>query len=130
MRKLLVALVFAGAAALPGRVEAQGYPEPPPAVRQALLSAGARYGVSYYRLRCLAWHESRYRAGVKSPLVGAPGDGRYHGLFQFDWPTWRDGSIRAGYGGAGVYDPWAASHVTAYLISHGEGSRWPPLRWC
>jgi hypothetical protein len=92
-------------------------------VAGAIHEAAVTYGVPEGRLRCLAWRESRFWAGA----YNAAG---YHGLYQFDWPTWRYGSRLAGLTDATPYDPWSAAHVTALLIARGEGSRWPPLRWC
>jgi hypothetical protein len=93
-------------------------------VSVAIHQAAVRYGVSEQRLRCLAYRESTFRPWAYNAA------GPYHGLFQFDGPTWQEGSWRAGFGGASPYDPYAASMVTGYLIAAGEGWRWPPLRWC
>lgn len=92
-------------------------------VAAAISGAAARHGVSEQRLRCLAFRESSWHPWAYNRAG-------YHGLLQFDWPTWRDGSRRAGWEGASPYDPYAAADVAAYLISIGEGWRWPPLRWC
>ena len=94
-----------------------------PEVAEAIASAAATYGVSEARLRCLAWRESRF-------WPGAYNRAGYHGLFQYDWPTWAYGSRLAGFEGHSPYDAWAAAHTTALLIARGEGRRWPPLRWC
>ena len=100
----------------PGRAQSEE-------VAGAIHAAAVTYGVSEGRLRCLAWRESRFWPGA----YNAAG---YHGLYQFDWPTWRYGARLAGLEGTSPYDPWSAAQVTALLIARGEGSRWPPLRWC
>lgn len=92
-------------------------------VAGALASASAIYGVPYARLSCLAYRESRYAPGAYNRAG-------YHGLMQFDWPTWSYGARLAGYAGASPYEPRAAAHVAAFLIARGEGRRWPPLRYC
>jgi hypothetical protein len=92
-------------------------------VTEAISVAAAHHGVSEQRLRCLAFRESRFQPWAYNRAG-------YHGLYQFDWATWTYGSRLAGLVGASPYDPWAAAEVTALLIARGEGSRWPPLRWC
>jgi Transglycosylase SLT domain len=93
-------------------------------VASAIHEAATTHGVPEARLRCLAYRESRFFPGAFNRA------GPYHGLFQFDWPTWRSGAWRAGWTGWSPYQPLAAAHVAAFLIAHGEGWRWPPLRWC
>jgi hypothetical protein len=94
-----------------------------PEVAAAIASAAQAYGVPEGTLRCLAWRESRFWPGAYNPAG-------YHGLYQYDWPTWAYASRLAGYEGWSPYSPWAAAHTTALLIVRGEGRRWPPLRGC
>ena len=94
-----------------------------PEVGTAIRSAAVTHGVAEWRLRCLAQRESSF-------FPGAYNAAGYHGLYQYDWPTWRYGSALAGYAGHSPYDAWAAAHTTAYLIKRGEVRRWPPLRFC
>ena len=82
------------------RVEAQG------GVDAAIHSAAVTHGVQEWRLRCLAQRESSF-------FPGAYNAAGYHGLYQWDWPSWREVSPRAGYAGASPYNAWSAAHVTA-----------------
>ena len=106
----------------PVRAQSPGYPSGE--VAEAIASAAWTYGVPEGRLRCLAWRESRFWPWAYNPA------GPYHGIYQYDDATWSYGSRLAGFAGASPYDAWAAAHTTALLIARGEGSRWPPLRWC
>jgi hypothetical protein len=92
-------------------------------VGAAIHSAAVTYGVQEWRLRCLAQRESSF-------FPGAYNAAGYHGLYQYDWRTWTYGSALAGFAGHSPYEAWAAAHTTALLIKRGEGTRWPPLRYC
>lgn len=83
-----------------------------------IQQAALQYGVSPTRLTCLARLESTMNPNAEN--------GRYHGLFQFDYPTW----ALTPYSTQSIYDPEAASLAAAYLIARGESSRWPPFRNC
>lgn len=83
-------------------------------VRQAAL----HYGVSPSRLACLAHRES-----TTNPYAD---NGRYHGLFQFDYTTW----ALTPYSNQSIYNAEASAFAAAYLISRGDSDRWPPWRYC
>ena len=86
-------------------------------VSAAIHEAAATYGVSEGWMRKIAWCESRFTPWVTSR-------GGHAGLFQYSWGTWATMSRWAGYEGASPYDPWSASMVTAYALSHGMASHW------
>ena len=98
--------------------------EAPPAVAAALDHAAATYGVSGRCLWTIARRESRFRPWVDN----AQGSGA-RGLMQFKDGTWSTLSRRAGYGGASVYDPWAAAHVTAWAIANPGPSEGGLRHW-
>jgi soluble lytic murein transglycosylase-like protein len=93
-------------------------------VASALDHAAAEYGVSPRCLWNIAWRESRYRPWVDN----FQGSGA-RGLMQFKDGTWRFMSWAAGYGGASVYNAWAAAHVTAWAISHPVESQGGLRHW-
>src|SRR5262245_38467104 len=127
-KRVLVAAAFVAGLACGGLLRAGlGFtlsPQQTHELSEAISVAAARHGVSEQRMRCLAFLESRFQPWAYSPA------GPYHGMYQYTWSTWVYGARLAGLQEASPYDPWAASEVTAFLISRGEGFRWPPLRWC
>lgn len=82
--------------------------------------AASTYGVPLNRLTCLARRESTNNPNAISP------DGRYHGLMQFDYPTWR----LTPYANQSIYNGEASALAAAYLISRGESRRWPVYNQC
>ncbi len=81
-------------------------------VSEAIQLAAQTYGIPSSRLLCLAQRESTLRPGAIN--------GRYAGLFQLE-----PGLIeRTPYTGGSRLDPYTSAMATAYLISHGESSRW------
>ena len=63
------------------------------------------------------WCESRYNPSAYN-ASGASG------LFQFMPRTWAANSVRAGYGGASVFDPVASANTAAYMFSIGQAGQW------
>lgn len=84
----------------------------------AIRLAAQRWGISEARLRCLARLESTFNPNAQN--------GRYLGLYQFDLTTWALTPHRE----YPRTNAWAAAQGAAYLISLGQGSRWPPLAYC
>jgi len=93
-------------------------------VAYALDHAAAEYGVAPRCLYSIAWRESRFLPWVDN----YQGSGA-RGLMQFKDGTWRFMSWAAGYGGASVYNAWAAAHVTAWAISHPSESQGGLRHW-
>ena len=93
-------------------------------VAYALDHAADTYGVSRRCLWNVARRESRFRPWVDN----AQGSGAA-GLMQFKDGTWRFMSWAAGYGGASVYDAWAAAHVAAWAIANPEPSQGGLRHW-
>jgi hypothetical protein len=141
--QLLAAACATGLALLvpsSGRVAASAPPiaaspaVPPPHVEAAIQETHRVWGVAPALLRCLAFRESSWNPAAYSPV------GPYHGIVQFDWPTWREATRRLRNPAdpraplvaptASPYEPRAALLTAGGLIAHGEGWRWPPLRWC
>jgi hypothetical protein len=95
----------AAPAAAPGDIEA------------IIRTAAARWGADPTQLLRVAWCESRY-----NPL--AQNASGASGLFQFMPRTWAANSIRAGYGGASVFDAVASANTAAYMFSIGQAGQW------
>jgi resuscitation-promoting factor RpfB len=93
-------------------------PAPEPADIEAIIrAAAARWGADPAQLLRVAWCESRYNPSAYN-ASGASG------LFQFMPRTWAANSVRAGYGGASVFDPVASANVAAYMFSIGQAGQW------
>jgi hypothetical protein len=84
--------------------------------------AGARWGVSPTKLRCVAWYESRHQDWAYNRA------GPYYGRMQFDLPTWREKSALYGWAGYPPTDAEAAVDVAAATIASGESWRWSAYR--
>lgn len=122
MRNVFAVALAAGLALLPVRAHAQS-----PAVEEAMSHAAKTNGLAYRFMRCLAWEETRW-------LPWKSNGNLYHGLYQFDWPTWNGNAPQYGFAGASPYNAWAAAHVAAGMISSQPLARtqstWPPARRC
>ena len=93
-------------------------PAAAPADIEAIIrAAAARWGADPTQLLRVAWCESRYNPSAYN-ASGASG------LFQFMPRTWAANSVRAGYGGASVFDPVASANVAAYMFSIGQAGQW------
>jgi resuscitation-promoting factor RpfB len=90
---------------------------PPPApagsIQEIIYNAAAEFGISGSYLLGIAQCESTLNPNAVSST------GKYHGLFQYDQPTW------SAYGYGSIYDPVAQSRTTARLLAAGQASRWP-----
>jgi soluble lytic murein transglycosylase-like protein len=81
-------------------------------ITRIIVDAANEFGVSADYMLSIAECESTFNPDAYHPAG-------YHGLFQFDFPTWGD----FGYGS--IYDPVAQARTTARLIKAGESHRWP-----
>ena len=93
-------------------------PAAAPADIEAIIrAAAARWGADPTQLLRVAWCESRYNPSAYN-ASGASG------LFQFMPRTWAANSVRAGYGGASVFDPVASANTAAYMFRNGQAYQW------
>lgn len=94
-------------------------PAPAPAdIESVIRAAAAAWGADPSQLLRVAWCESRDNPYAVNARSGAAG------LFQFMPATWAANSVRAGYGGASVFDAVANANVAAYMFSHGQAAQW------
>ena len=94
-------------------------PAPAPSDIEAVIrSAAAAWGADPDQLLRVAWCESRYNAYAVNARSGAAG------LFQFMPATWAVNSVRAGYGGASVFDAVANANTAAYMFRNGQAAQW------
>jgi hypothetical protein len=94
-------------------------PPPVPAdIESMIRAAAAAWGADASQLLRVAWCESRYNPSAVNARSGASG------LFQFMPRTWAANSVRAGYGGASVFDPLASANVAAYMFRNGQAAQW------
>lgn len=88
------------------------YVPPAGSIAAIIYGAAAEFGLDGAYLLSVASCES----GLNTQAYNAAG---YHGLFQFDQPTW------AAYGYGSIYDATAQARTAARLIAAGQSSRWP-----
>ncbi len=94
-------------------------PAPAPAdIESVIRAAAATWGADPNQLLRVAWCESRYNPYAVNARSGAAG------LFQFMPATWAANSVRAGYGGASVFDAVANANTAAYMFSLGQAYQW------
>ena len=93
--------------------ELEGRCPPSCTVQESIRAAAALYGIPYTRLSCLVRRESTYNPNATN--------GPYAGLAQFDAQTWTLTPYRE----YSRFNGWANIHAAAYLLSLGQGSRWP-----
>jgi len=93
-------------------------PAAPGEIESIIRSAAATWGADPSQLLRVAWCESRYNPLAYNPRSGASG------LFQFMPATWAANSVRAGYGGASVFDAVASANVAAYMFHNGQAGQW------
>jgi len=92
---------------------------PAPADIEAIIrAAAARYGADPQQLLRVAWCESRYNPSAYNGILGASG------LFQIIPGTWAANSVRAGYGGASVWDAYSNANVAAWMFARGQAGQW------
>ena len=89
----------------------------PAEIESIIRTAAARWGADPTQLLRVAWCESRYNPSAYN-ASGASG------LFQFMPRTWAANSVRAGFGGASVWDPVASANTAAYMFSIGQAGQW------
>jgi resuscitation-promoting factor RpfB len=83
-----------------------------------IRDAAAAQGADADQLLRVAYCESRFNPGAYNASSGASG------LFQFMPATWAANSVRAGFGGASVWDPVASANVAAYMFRLGQSGQW------
>ncbi len=93
-------------------------PPAPAEIAAIIRAAAAKYGVDAEQLLRVAYCESRYDPSAYNGILGASG------LFQIIPGTWAANSVRAGYGGASVWDPVANANVAAWMFSRGQAYQW------
>ena len=97
-------------------------PKPAPAapseIQAIIRAAAAKYGVDADTLLRVAYCESGFNPNAYNSILGASG------LFQIIPGTWAANSVRAGYGGANVFDPVANANVAAWMFSRGQSGQW------
>jgi resuscitation-promoting factor RpfB len=86
-------------------------------IEQIIRDAAAAQGADADQLVRVAYCESRFNPGAYN-ASGASG------LFQFMPATWAANSVRAGFGGASVWDPVASANVAAYMFRLGQSGQW------
>jgi soluble lytic murein transglycosylase-like protein len=87
-------------------------------IEQIIRDAAAAQGADADQLIRVAYCESRFNPGAYNASSGASG------LFQFMPATWAANSVRAGFGGASVWDPVASANVAAYMFRSGQSGQW------
>jgi resuscitation-promoting factor RpfB len=94
-------------------------PAPAPAdIESVIRSAAATWGADPNQLLRVAWCESHYNPYAVNARSGAAG------LFQFMPATWAANSVRAGYGGASVFDAVANANTAAFMFRNGQAWQW------
>ena len=86
-------------------------------IETIIRDAAAAQGADPDQLLRIAFCESRYNPGAYN-ASGASG------LFQFMPGTWAANSVRAGFGGASVFDPVASANVAAWMFARGQAGQW------
>jgi hypothetical protein len=90
----------------------------PADIESIIRTAAARWGADPAQLLRVAWCESRYNPLAYNTSSGASG------LFQFMPRTWAANSVRAGYGGASVFDAVANANVAAFMFGNSQAWQW------
>jgi hypothetical protein len=93
-------------------------PVAPGDIESIIRAAAARWGADPAQLLRVAWCESRYNPLAYNASSGASG------LFQFMPRTWAANSVRAGYGGASVFDAVANANTAAFMFAAGQAGQW------
>ncbi len=86
-------------------------------IEAIIRDAAAAQGANADQLVRVAFCESRFNPGAYNASGAA-------GLFQFMPGTWAANSVRAGFGGASVYDPVASANVAAWMFARGQSYQW------
>jgi surface rod structure-forming protein G/transglycosylase-like protein with SLT domain len=93
-------------------------PPVPGNIESIIRAAAATWGADPDQLLRVAWCESRYNPNAYNASSGASG------LFQFMPRTFAVNSVRAGYGGASIFDPVASANTAAYMFVNGQARQW------
>lgn len=93
-------------------------PPAPAEIAAIIRAAAAKYGADPEQLLRVAYCESRYDPLAYNGILGASG------LFQIIPGTWSANSVRAGWGGASVWDPVANASVAAWMFAHSQAGQW------
>ena len=93
-------------------------PPGPSEIESVIRSAAVSWGADVDQLMRIAWCESRYNPAAYNASSGASG------LFQFIYGTWAVNSVRAGYGGASVFDPVANANTAAMMFAAHQERQW------
>lgn len=87
-------------------------------IQSIITAAAARWGADPNQLLRVAYCESHYNSNAYNASSGASG------LFQFLASTWAANSVRAGYGGASVFDPVANANTAAMMFANQQAGQW------
>ncbi len=93
-------------------------PPAPSEIAGIVHAAADHWGADAETLLRVAWCESRYNPSAYNHASGASG------LFQFMPGTFARNSVRAGYGGASIWDPVASANTAAMLFASGQSAQW------
>jgi soluble lytic murein transglycosylase-like protein len=93
-------------------------PPVPGDIESIIRAAAANWGADPDQLLRVAWCESRYNPNAYNAASGASG------LFQFMPRTFALNSVRAGYGGASIFDPVASANTAAMMFASGQARQW------
>jgi hypothetical protein len=93
-------------------------PPGPSEIESVIRAAAVTWDADVDQLLRIAWCESRYNPAAYNASSGASG------LFQFISGTWAINSVRAGYGGASVFDPVANANTAAMMFASGQARQW------
>jgi hypothetical protein len=93
-------------------------PPGPSEIESVIRAAAVTWGADVDQLLRIAWCESRYNPAAYNASSGASG------LFQFISGTWAINSVRAGYGGASVFDPVANANTAAMMFANSQAAQW------
>ena len=86
-------------------------------IQSIIVAAAARYGADATQLLRVAKCESGFNPNAYN-ASGASG------LFQFMPATFAVNSVRAGFGGASIWDPVASANTAAYMFAHNQSGQW------
>jgi hypothetical protein len=86
-------------------------------IQSIIVAAADRFGVDSSWLLRVAKCESGFNPNAYN-ASGASG------LFQFMPATFAANSVRAGFGGASIWDPVASANTAAYMFSVGQSRQW------
>ena len=86
-------------------------------IQSIIIAAANRFGVDPNWLLRIAKCESGFNPNAYNPSGAS-------GLFQFMPATFAANSVRAGFGGASIWDPVASANTAAFMFSIGQSGQW------